>query len=113
MLDKTKMVVWINQDIEASRVHNEPERENAMSELLVKIAQGDFDIDRESKEVDFPIRGVANTLIAQSVLHGCSLKSAWVDYMHPLIVQQFAFEQVHEFIKERIAQDEHSKKVAE
>lgn len=45
---------------------------------------------------------VANTLVSQSSLFECTLEVAWKDWMHPIIVEQFSFEEVNEYIQSKI-----------
>lgn len=43
MMDKEKIIKWIKQEIYGCKSRRETERENAMSELLLKIERGFFD----------------------------------------------------------------------
>lgn len=49
-MDKDKLVKWINEEIYGCKSRGETERENAMSELLLKIERGYFDKNKGPAE---------------------------------------------------------------
>jgi len=52
--------------------------------------------------MEFNIADVANTLVSQASLFQCSFEDAWNQYMHPLITDNFRYEDVKKYIDEKI-----------
>lgn len=50
----------------------------------------------------FEISKVANTVVEMSGLIGVSYKTIWDDYTHDLIKRQFVWEEVEEYINNKI-----------
>lgn len=49
----------------------------------------------------FEISKVADTLISQATMFNCNIEKAWTDYMHPLITDQFTFDEVKTYIADK------------
>jgi metal-dependent amidase/aminoacylase/carboxypeptidase family protein len=50
----------------------------------------------------FEISKVADTLVNQASMFNCNYKTAWEKYMHPIITNQFTYEEVEKYINDKI-----------
>jgi hypothetical protein len=49
------------------------------------------------------ISRVADTLVNQASLFNCGIEKAWNKYMHPVITEQFTFDEVKKYIDSKIS----------
>lgn len=50
--------------------------------------------------IELKIENVAKTLISQAKLFNCTLETAWNNYMHSYITEQFTLEDVANYIED-------------
>ncbi|QJI52357.1 hypothetical protein [Psychrobacillus phage Perkons] len=52
--------------------------------------------------MEIEISKVADTLMSQSGLFQCSIEEAWNTYMHPILTENFDFEEVKVYIDRKV-----------
>lgn len=52
--------------------------------------------------MEFELSKIADTLVSQSGLFNCSLEEAWESWMHPLLTNNYTFEEVKEYIDRKV-----------
>lgn len=45
---------------------------------------------------------LADTLVSQSAMYNCSFEEAWENHMHPFLTKQATFEEVKQYIDDKI-----------